>query len=245
MCFGQLTKGCDVLLRILVYSENRAFAQEVHKTTLEIVKGFGLKCEIAFSDKIEQQLRADAKTYDIYLIDAQGNNSVKLAAYVRSKSLISSIIFICKKGVSELLIRYRPSAVLSGVEDTERFSKALRWCCNEQIKAHPYFSVKNKDVQMKIGYDTISYFESRQRIVVLHTTKQVIEFYAKLTDVCALLPASDFIRCHQSYVVNMSRIRELDKVNRCFTMMSGVTIDISKSYYPRVVAQYERYLSEH
>lgn len=228
-----------------MYSETRSYAQEIHKDTLEIIRGFGLKCEIAFSDKIEQQLKAEAKVYDIYLIDAHSSTAVKLAAYIRSKSLIPSIIFICEKGVPELLIRYRPSGVLGSAKDTQRLCKMLRWCVNEQIKAHPYFSVKNKDVQMKIDYDTISYFESRQRIVVLHTTKQVIEFYAKLTDVCALLPASDFIRCHQSYIVNMSRIKELDKVNRCFVMMSGVTIDISKSYYPRVLALYEHYMSEH
>ena len=40
-------------------------------------------------------------------------------------------------------------------------------------------------------------------------------------------------------------IKELDKVNRCFRLLSGVTIDISKSYYPAVVMKYEKYLSEH
>lgn len=233
------------MLRFLVYSEKFDFARETHTRAVEIIKTLGIKCEIVFSDKIEQCIKPDVKIFDVYLIDAQNPTAAKLAAYIRSRSLIPSIILLSSGGIHEYMLKYRPSAVVNDVSNTQKLEKVLRWCCNEQIKAHPYFSVKNKDMQMKIEYENISYFESRQRIAVLHTTKQVIEFYAKLSEVYALLPENEFVRCHQSYIVNMSRIKELDKVNRCFKMLSGITIDISKSYYPAVARKYEKYLSEH
>lgn len=233
------------MLRFFVFSEDFDYARDVHKSVIEVIKGFGLRCEIVFSDKIEQIIKPDSKLYDIWLIDTRSVTAAKLAASVRCRSLIPSIILMGSTGVHEYMLKYRPSAFVKDAQDPEKLEKVLRWCCNEQIKAHPYFSVKNKDMQMKIEYENISYFESRQRIAVLHTSKQVIEFYAKLSEVYALLPESDFVRCHQSYIVNMSRIKELDKVNRCFRLLSGVTIDISKSHYPAVVMKYEKYLSEH
>ena len=96
---------------------------------------------------------------------------------------------------------------------------------------------------MRIDYGSIAYFESRQRIVVMHTHHQAIEFYAKLSEVFSSLPDSDFVRCHQSFVVNMNLVRTLDKANRLFVLNNGTTIEISKSQYPSVLAEYERFTS--
>ena len=95
---------------------------------------------------------------------------------------------------------------------------------------------------MRIDCADILYIESRQRIVVLHTPRKMIEFYAKLTDVMQMLPQSGFARCHQSYIVNMEYVRELDKVNHCFTLHSGERIEISRSNYAQTVAQFEHFL---
>ena len=61
----------------------------------------------------------------------------------------------------------------------------------------------------------------------------------------AQLPGDIFIRCHQSYIVNMDRVKILDKATRCFVMLSGDAIDISKSYYPSVLEEYEKYTELH
>ena len=97
---------------------------------------------------------------------------------------------------------------------------------------------------LKINYNDILYFESRLRVAVMHTKRQTVEFYAKLGDVLPRLPPS-FIRCHQSYIVSMDQVRQLDKTSRRFLLTSGESIEISKSRYGEIAQQYESYAARH
>ena len=185
------------------------------------------------------------KPYDIFILDAQDPACTQLACTLRKKNLIVSIIFFnaCANRELKDIVKYRPSYTTLLSENNQDLDEALRWCCNEQLRAHPFFTVKNKDVQMRIEHQSISHFESRQRIVVMHTTKQAIEFYAKLSQVQQTLPDEYFVRCHQSYIVNLNRVKTLDKANRLFVLDTGKTIEISKSQYPFVSAEYDKFTS--
>jgi len=235
------------MLRIIVCAAKPETAHSLYKKSYELLRLMGVKCELSYSvnaDALIQSLKSKAKPYDIYLLDCDDEHCSNLAAHIRSISLIPAIIFYGENtGKLNNLIKLRPSYVINLRENEHLLGEALKWCCNEQIRSRTYFNVKNKDVQMRIDYNTISYFESRQRIVVLHATQQVIEFYAKLGDVYSLLPNDTFVRCHQSYIVNMSRVRQLDKMNRNFIMLSGRTIEISKSHYKDVVDKYEKFVA--
>ena len=95
---------------------------------------------------------------------------------------------------------------------------------------------------IRIPYDDILFFESRQKICALHTKTQIIDFYAKMSEVEIMLPKEEFNRCHQSYLVNMKNVISLDKSNRCFIMPKGYDIGISKANYSDSVGAYERYM---
>lgn len=235
------------MLRIIVCAAKMDIAQHLYKKSYELIKAMGAKCELSYSvdaNSLLQNTKSKAKLYDIYLLDCNDQQCINLATYIRNINLIPSIIF-CGENAENLqsLIKLRPSYIISLKENEHLLGEALKWCCNEQIRSRTYFNVKNKDVQMRIDYNTISYFESRQRIVAMYTTQQVIEFYAKLGDVYSRLPNDTFVRCHQSYIVNMSRVRQLDKANRLFIMLSGRTIEISKSHYKDVVDEYEKFVT--
>ena len=234
------------MLKILMCIDKKENAQIIYKKAYDIMKKSGLKCELAYASDAEQLVNDEKfknKTYDIYMLDGSNEKAVKYAAHIRKRDLSSSIIFFGFKLESAgALIKYRPSYIVKNDKD---LFMSLRWCCNEQLRARSYFTVKNRDIQMRVDYKTIVHFESHQRVVAMHTSSQVIEFYAKLVDVYALLPRDEFVRCHQSYIVNMSKIKALDKANRCFVMQNGNVIEISKSHYTEVAAQYEKYLSVH
>jgi len=235
------------VLRILVCAQESDNARKIYLQTIDIMRELKMKCEVSYTnaaDAFSEGKNPRNKPYDILLLDSQDSSCINLASNIRTKNLIISIIFFNVTADKKLLeiVRFRPSYITLLAKDNSGLAKALRWSCAEQLRAHPYFSVKNKDVQMKIEHDSIIYFESRQRIVVLHTSQQAIEFYAKLSDVQSSLPSDYFVRCHQSYIVNMNQVRTLDKANRLFVLKSGLTIEISKSQYSCVVAEYERFV---
>lgn len=237
------------MLRLLICMKNTVDAKVYYEKTYKILKKYGFKSELGYSSeakKIQEMDEEKYKSYDVYLLDASDEDCLSLAAKIRYKDLTSSFIFMIPgdNKVASSLIKYRPTFLIHVGNDSELI-KSVRWCCNEQLHARSYFTVKNKDVQMRIKYDNISYFESHQRIVIMHTTQQKIEFYAKLGDVQVLLPDDIFVRCHQSYIVNMGRVKMLDKTAKCFVMLSGDTIDISKSYYSAVLEEYEKYTEFH
>ena len=105
-----------------------------------------------------------------------------------------------------------------------------------------HFTVKNKGSLLRIPFEEIYYFESRQRLAVLHTSRRTVEFYAKLSQVQEKLPQDEFLRCHQSFLVNMRAISRLDKSNRCFVLKTGAVIEISKANYTQAAARYEAFL---
>jgi two-component system response regulator AgrA len=97
-------------------------------------------------------------------------------------------------------------------------------------------------IQIKIGETVRSlevqhvlFFESslNPHKIVVHLDDGELEYYGLLKDVPDL--NDNFYRCHKSYVVNLTRIRSLDKRYRQVTMADGERVLCS--------AQASRYLA--
>lgn len=79
--------------------------------------------------------------------------------------------------------------------------------------------LKAGGVYRRIHLSEIEYIESRNTVLYLHlTTGEVIRQYGKLGDFEENLDAGNFLRCHQSYLVNLDQVRA---VENCFIMKSG------------------------
>ena len=68
-------------------------------------------------------------------------------------------------------------------------------------------------------------------------------FAAKLDHIAEQL-SSDFIRCHQSYLVNMHMIRQFDSKNHTFWLQSNEEIPISRRAYKETKECYEMFLNK-
>lgn len=61
---------------------------------------------------------------------------------------------------------------------------------------------------VSIKVNQIIYIESEKRKVHIYTESEKYSFYSKLSDIEKLLN-QDFVRCHQSYIVNVNKIEKL------------------------------------
>ena len=93
------------------------------------------------------------------------------------------------------------------------------------------FVVVNKKGALKLGLNEILFFEKEKRKIHIHTTMDVITYYGKFDDMEQQLDER-FVRCHKSYIVNISKVIKMG--NRKFYFAGEKVVPISKSYYPDV-----------
>ena len=236
------------MVRILICAGNKESAEIIYKRASAILKKARVQSELSFSTSallIVNNAHAGKIIRDVYILDAASRDCLELADYVRKKSIQPSILFFNVQRDWELngIIKYRPSYLVFSPEKTNAFEEGLLGCCAEQRSIKPYFTVKSKDSNIRVEYKDIMFFESTQRIVRMYTLSNVVEFYAKLGDVADMLPNDRFVRCHQSYLLNLDYVRKLDKSARYFYLISGKEIPVSKSCYNESVQSFELFAS--
>ena len=232
------------MLRVAICDPGAERAQMLFKQCGPVIGRVGVRCELTChrdGARILENLAGDSNYYDVYILNGQAPETVLLAARIREKTLTAALIFTLPQGSPEPLFRYRLSAVIADPANGS-LEKVLARCCAEQLQCRAWFTVKNRDGFLRIPYEDIITVESHQRLCILKSSRQVVEFYAKLGQVEQQLPKERFLRCHQSYLVNMDWISRLDKANRLFILRGGQTVEISRSSYSQTVERYEAYI---
>ena len=83
------------------------------------------------------------------------------------------------------------------------------------------------------------YAENDARKVVLHLKEEQISYYAKMSELEAMLGDS-FFRCHRGYLVNLSAVAGYDTGN--IQLKNGETILMAKQKYSAFVTVYMEFL---
>jgi len=89
-------------------------------------------------------------------------------------------------------------------------------------------NVTSHGTKRRVALNAILYMESAGRKIILHTKQGEIEFYEKLTVMEELLKDKGFVRCHQSYLV---QLRYVTGISRTGIYMDDLVIPISRKYY--------------
>ena len=94
--------------------------------------------------------------------------------------------------------------------------------------------------KVKIPLQNIEYFESKNTTITLHLVNgQQIRTYGKLGNIEKELENKNFLRCHQSYLINMAHISGMAEA--CFIMDSGEAAYIRKRDYTTIKKIYDQY----
>ncbi|MBR4807704.1 MAG: LytTR family transcriptional regulator DNA-binding domain-containing protein, partial [Lachnospiraceae bacterium] len=90
-------------------------------------------------------------------------------------------------------------------------NKILREVLEYELKSKNNVSVvfKEKDSTRKVPASDIVHIETSGRNVKVVLKDEEFNAYNKISDVEKMLPAKDFIRCHQSFIININNIKEI------------------------------------
>ncbi len=89
-----------------------------------------------------------------------------------------------------------------------------------------FFFVKSGKQVHKIEYDAICYLEALKEYIAIHTETEKILVYKRMKEVAEQLPPQ-FIRIHNSYIVNLRHIRNIESH---LVTVKGECLPVSNGY---------------
>jgi DNA-binding LytR/AlgR family response regulator len=91
------------------------------------------------------------------------------------------------------------------------------------------FVLETKEELLRIPYASILCFESRSKRISVRLQRNEYAYYDTLDRLQQSLPSS-FVRCHRSFIVNMSRVLELQLSKNHIRMDDNTIVPVSRSY---------------
>ncbi|MGN0484124.1 MAG: LytR/AlgR family response regulator transcription factor [Lachnospiraceae bacterium] len=195
----------------------------------------------------------------IYFLDIDLNaeiNGLQLAQRLRKMDPRGFIVFLTAlAGMATMTFTYRVEAldyiIKDQMDDSGAMKSRIHDCILEAYKRYtspqnqsqPTFTIKTADREHCIALDDILYIETAETLhhLLLHTTTSIIEFSGKMKEVEAQL-GENFFRCHRSFLVNCSHVKEIDVKENLIYLDSGDTC-LSTRKLIRAFVDFQRMLA--
>ena len=185
----------------------------------------------------------DGMWFDIVFLDIYMNDllGIDVAHKLRALGYHSQIIFLT--ATADFAVdSYEVEAVgyLLKPHSFEKLSQVMDRATREMTTNT--YQIKNHAKIIRVSYHEILYVESMNSKCVMHCcNEQSYVIYKRLTAIEHELNDKRFLRCHQSYLVNMDHIHQMDSQ---FTLVTGDTVSIRqrdlKAIRQRVLSYLDR-----
>ena len=169
---------------------------------------------------VEDDMWFDIVFLDIYMNDLLG---IDVAHKLRSLGYRGHIIFLT--ATADFAVDSYEVEALGYLLKPQSFEK-LSQVMDRAIRTMTTntYLVKNHSKIIRVPYHEILYIESMNSKCIMHCCNdQSYVIYKRLTTIEHELNDKRFLRCHQSYLVNMDHIHQVDSQ---FTLVTGDTVAI-------------------
>lgn len=190
--------------------------------------------EYADGEALLAALEAPDDYVDVVFLDIRmpGMDGLETARALRQRGEKCMIVFLtslseyARKGYEVRAFRYLLK------EEAERELTRVMEDCGRELGEACWFSFAQGHQTCRVPREDILYFESRKRVVVLHTGRESHAFYRKLDELERELEGGGFLRCHKSYLVQERYVRGWK--GRSLWLEDGTEVPISRGYEKEV-----------
>ncbi len=188
------------------------------------------ECHIATCKTGEELLRIlmEGASPDLIFLDAQTAQALRLRHF-------QTELVLCSNNADDAIEGYQLHAFdfIKKPFSASRLKKVMNRFIREKMqKDIPFLQVPIRGCPVRINLHQVWYFESQERKIVVHGTREPLSFYQKLDQLQEMLAESSFIRCHQSYLVNLEMIQSVQNSN--LLLKNGKILPISRRYSQNV-----------
>lgn len=234
------------MLNIAICDDNFSQLELIEK---EIVKTLFNENEINIDlyekyEELDDVTKEKLKIYDLMFLFIGKNNEIcfHIAKNLRKYNLDSEIVFLSENpSFIPKIFDYKPLGYLNIPYESKEIKdlfKRYRYYHN-RLKEE-YFTFKTNGVSDNIKVKSIYYFCSEGRKVLLVANDMKIEFYAKLDEIEKSLESNNFVRAHQSYLINMAYIKYI--IGNNVVLDNGENIPISRTRMKSIRETFTNYL---
>ena len=225
---------------VLICDEDDFFLQEMEREVIGAAVD-GVKNVELFSEKekLEFYIMDHPGESGIVMLDIRlgGKSGIPLAKKVLQYQPNSQIIFMSGyDGYFPEVYEVDHVYFLRKPVDEEHLRKALSKAGKrlQDLEAGTLV-IANRNGTYHIPFREILFFENEKRQIHVHTIKGTLSYYGKFDDLMSKLDKR-FMRCHNSYIVNIARARVLR--NKKFYFDTDQIVPVSRSYYSGVLAYF-------
>lgn len=188
----------------------------------------------------------DSKTMpDILIsdIELENENAINFVSTLNKNGSNTQIIFISAyHNYAQDIFAANPVYYIQKPLNKDILKVAIDKAVNNLSKGkNSTFTIKINSEIISIKLESILYFESNNRKITCHTNKGNYEFYDKLSKIENKL-GNSFLRCHQSYIINMNRIESF--TSAFITLKTGEKIPVSQTRQKDVRSRYTLFLAK-
>lgn len=105
----------------------------------------------------------------------------------------------------------------------------LKYAQSVENESDHSFYIDGQDGKIRIPYDSICYFESRNKKIFIRLANREIPFYGTLEELEGELP-EEFLRCHRSFIVNKKYIDKIQISKNIILLTNDMDVPLSRSY---------------
>ncbi|WP_314066417.1 LytTR family DNA-binding domain-containing protein [uncultured Vagococcus sp.] len=175
--------------------------------------------------EVAKQIRKVDDNSDIVIVSSHPNLALTSYQY-----MISVLSFIDKSSDIDSFIKQIERCLLKYKETLQKSHQQTDW-----------FFYESKFTDIRVPFNEIRYVTTLDgHRIQIKTTSRDFQFYGILADI----ENNDqrLIRCHQSYIVNLTTISEIDKSNNIICLDGGFEIPISRRMKKKVTEQWRNFL---
>lgn len=174
-------------------------------------------------------------------VDLNDIDGIEVAKYIMERDKYVKFIILSRttkyvfEGYDILAVKY---LIKPAIED--KIEKELFKVIKMQNITEKFYQINKKGIKKLIDLNEIYYFEANQRKVNVFMKNCNIDYYEKLENIEFALNKKGFIRCHRSYMVNISKINEIKKDDLILT--NGDILPIGRKYKSNLIERLSYYL---
>lgn len=234
-------------MRVILCEEDWEARLELRKQMLLVMEELNFNCTVTTCGRDELLETADIESCSLLIMSVRDGREPEIVRQLHRRNAELLVIWALSSA-RDVPVMEEEYVIGSFVRplDRIRLSKLVSRFLYEKAKGldEEFYYVKNSvgTVQMKLKYDRIEYAESQGNQILLHLTNgQIIRIYERMKNLEQELADRRFLKCHQSYIVNMDHVRAVEDA---FVMKSEARVQIRQREKKRIRELYFRFMTE-